>query len=85
MSSDDPNVSDKIDILSTDDTKLKAVGEILSSDSSRQILKLLFNNSLSANKISIYLVLGFLNMDIINNTIPTTKIPDPTENSIFNL
>ena len=52
MSSDDPNVSDKIDILSTDDTKLKAVGEILSSDSSRQILKLLFNNSLSANQIS---------------------------------
>ena len=52
MSSDDPNVSDKIDILSTDDTKLKAIGEILSSDSSRQILKLLFNNSLSANQIS---------------------------------
>ncbi|QUC64309.1 winged helix-turn-helix transcriptional regulator [Nitrosopumilus sp. K4] len=52
MSSDEPNVSDKIDILSTEDEKLKAVGEILSSDSSRQILKLLFNNSLSANQIS---------------------------------
>ncbi len=52
MSSDEPNVSDKIDILSTEDEKLKTIGEILSSDSSRQILKLLFNNSLSANQIS---------------------------------
>lgn len=52
MSSDEPNVSEKIDILSTEDEKLKAIGEILSSDSSRQILKLLFNNSLSANQIS---------------------------------
>ena len=52
MSSDEANVSDKIDILSTEDEKLKIIGEILSSDSSRQILKLLFNNSLSANQIS---------------------------------
>ena len=52
MNSDEPNVSDKIDILSTEDEKLKAVGEILSSDSSRQILQLLFNNSFSANQIS---------------------------------
>lgn len=47
-----PNVSDKVEILSTEDEKIKAVGEILSSDSSRQILKLLFNQSLSANQIS---------------------------------
>lgn len=53
MNSDDmPNVSDKVEILSTEDEKIKAVGEILSSDSSRQILKLLFNQSLSANQIS---------------------------------
>lgn len=52
MDSDDPIVSDKIDILSTEDEKLKEIGEILSSDSSRQILKLLFNNSLSANQIA---------------------------------
>ena len=52
MSSDESNVSDKIDILSTEDEKLKAIGEILSSNSSRDILKLLFNNSLSANQIS---------------------------------
>ena len=52
MSSDESGVSDKIDILSTEDEKLKAIGEILSSDSSRQILKLLFNNSLSANQIA---------------------------------
>lgn len=52
MSSDEPNVSDKIAILSTEDEKLKTLGEILSSDSSRLILKLLFSNSLSANQIS---------------------------------
>lgn len=52
MNSDDSHVSDKIDILSTEDQKLKEIGEILSSDSSRQILKLLFNTSLSANQIS---------------------------------
>ncbi len=52
MSSNEPNVSDKIDILSTEDEKLKVIGEILSSDSSRQILRLLFNSSLSANQIS---------------------------------
>lgn len=52
MDPDDTIASDKIDILSTEDEKLKEIGEILSSDSSRQILKLLFNNSLSANQIS---------------------------------
>lgn len=53
MSSDEEsNLSDKIDILSTDDEKLKSVGEILSSDSSRKILKLLFNQSLTANEIA---------------------------------
>ncbi len=53
MSSDDDlNLSDKIDILSTEDEKLKSIGEILSSDSSRKILKLLFNQSLTANEIA---------------------------------
>jgi len=45
-------ISDKVEILSTEDEKIKAVGEILSSDSSRKILKLLFNQSLTANQIS---------------------------------
>lgn len=53
MSSDEePNISDRVEILSTEDEKLKAVGEILSSDSSRKILKLLFNQSLTANQIA---------------------------------
>ena len=51
-SDDDLNLSDKIDILSTEDEKLKSIGEILSSDSSRKILKLLFNQSLTANEIA---------------------------------
>lgn len=46
------SMSDKVEILSTDDTKIKAIGEILSSDSSRQILKLLFNDALTANQIA---------------------------------
>ncbi len=45
-------ISDKVEILSTDDEKLKAMGEILSTDASRQILKLLFNESMTANQIS---------------------------------
>ena len=54
MNPDDiPNLSDRVDIISTEDEKLKTVGEILSSDSSRSILKLLFNQSLSANEIAL--------------------------------
>lgn len=45
-------INDKIEILSTDDEKIKSVGELLSSDSSRAILKLLFNDQLTANQIS---------------------------------
>ncbi|MEX0862314.1 ArsR family transcriptional regulator [Nitrosopumilus sp.] len=53
MSSDDiPDLSDRVDILSTEDEKLKTIGEILSSDSSRNILKILFNESLTANQIA---------------------------------
>ncbi|MEX2193427.1 MAG: winged helix-turn-helix domain-containing protein [Nitrosarchaeum sp.] len=45
-------ISDRVEIISTEDQKMKAIGEILSSDSSRAILKLLFNDSLTANQIS---------------------------------
>ena len=53
MNPDDvSNLSDRVDIISTEDERLKTIGEILSSDSSRSILKLLFNQSLSANEIA---------------------------------
>ena len=52
MSSDEPNLSDKVHILSTEDERLKTIGEILSSDSSRKILQLLFNQSFTANQIA---------------------------------
>ena len=45
-------ISDRVEIISTEDQKMKAIGEILSSDSSRAILKLLFNDALTANQIS---------------------------------
>jgi len=46
------SISDRVEILSTEDQKIKAVGEILSSDSSREILKILFNDAMSANQIA---------------------------------
>lgn len=50
---EDPiGINDKIEILSTDDQRIKAVGELLSSDSSRTILKLLFNDHMTANQIA---------------------------------
>ena len=51
--SEDPmGINEKIEILSTDDDRIKAVGELLSSDSSRAILKLLFNEEMTANQIA---------------------------------
>ena len=45
-------IKKKIDILSMDDQKIKQVGELLSNDASRKILKLLFKNSLTASDIA---------------------------------
>lgn len=45
-------INDKVEILSTDDERIKAVGELLSSDSSRAILRLLFNEQMTANQIA---------------------------------
>jgi hypothetical protein len=42
----------KVEIISTDDDKIKSIGELLSSDSSRNILKLLFDQVLTANQIA---------------------------------
>ncbi len=52
MGDEQIGISDRVEILSTEDQKMKAVGEILSSDSSRAILKILFDDSLTANQIS---------------------------------
>lgn len=50
---EDPiGINEKIEILSTDDQRIKTVGELLSSDSSRTILKLLFNEQMTANQIA---------------------------------
>jgi DNA-binding transcriptional ArsR family regulator len=45
-------LTEKVEIISTDDVKIKSVGELLSSDSSRNILKLLFDQVLTANQIA---------------------------------
>jgi len=49
---DPVSLTEKIEIISTEDEKIKSVGELLSSDSSRAILKLLFADSLTANQIA---------------------------------
>lgn len=43
---------DKIEVFSSEDDKLKFLGELLSNESSRQILLLLTNREMSANELS---------------------------------
>lgn len=49
---DSVNITEKIEILYTEDEKIKTVGEMLSNDSSRTILKLLFDDVMTANQIA---------------------------------
>lgn|GEM_PF-3085421 len=46
------SIQDTVEILSTDDEKIKKLGELLSNDSSRIILKLLFDADMTANQIA---------------------------------
>jgi DNA-binding transcriptional ArsR family regulator len=48
----DDELTENIKILATDDKKIKSFGEILSNDSSREILQLLFNEELTASQIA---------------------------------
>jgi len=53
MSNDDTDeLTEKIKILATDDEKIKSFGELLTNNSSREILQLLFNEELTANQIA---------------------------------
>ena len=45
-------IHEKVEILSTDDEKLKLIGSLLSNDVSRNILKLLFEQEMTANDIA---------------------------------
>jgi len=49
---DNNELTEHIKILATDDEKIKSFGEILSNDSSREILQLLFNDELTASQIA---------------------------------
>lgn len=46
------NTSERIEILSTDDEKIKLIGNLLANDSSRNILKLLLEKEMTANEIA---------------------------------
>jgi DNA-binding transcriptional ArsR family regulator len=52
MSFDDGDLTENFKILATDDEKIKSFGEILTNDSSREILQLLFNEELTATQIA---------------------------------
>jgi len=45
-------ITEKIKIMATDDVKIKSFGELLTNDSSRAILQLLFNEELTALQIA---------------------------------
>ena len=45
-------IHEKVEILSTDDEKIKLIGSLLSNDASRNILKLLFEQEMTANDIA---------------------------------
>ena len=48
----DDEITEKIKIMATDDVKIKSFGELLTNDSSRTILQLLFNEELTALQIA---------------------------------
>jgi len=48
----DNNPKENIEIFSTEDEKIKKLGEFLANDSSRKILQLLFSEELTANQIA---------------------------------
>jgi len=48
---DSENIDNQVEIFSNEDERLKFIGEILSNESSRSILKLLISNELSAHEI----------------------------------
>ncbi|MGI0086716.1 MAG: ArsR family transcriptional regulator [Nitrosotalea sp.] len=50
--SDRKDFEDKIEIFSTDDERIKIIGEILSTESSRNILKMLFDEAKTANQLT---------------------------------
>jgi DNA-binding transcriptional ArsR family regulator len=45
-------IAERVSIYDTDDDKLRALGEVLITDASRKILKLLFEQTLTANEIA---------------------------------
>lgn len=46
------DLKEKIEILSTEDDKIKSIGEILSNDSSRAVFKLLLDDTMTANQVA---------------------------------
>jgi predicted transcriptional regulator len=49
---DSVDFSENVEIVSTDDEKIKLIGSLLSNDTSRNILKLLYEQDMTANEIA---------------------------------
>ncbi len=45
-------IAERVNIYDTDDDKLRELGEVLVTDTSRRILKLLFEKTMTANEIA---------------------------------
>lgn len=73
-------IDEKVEIFSNDDERLQSIGEILSNASSREILKLLISNELTAHEIvqktnlSLSLVLHHLNKMQAAGIVKISKI-----------
>lgn len=52
IETDSVEIYEKVEIVSTDDEKIKLIGNLLSNDSSRTILKLLFEKEMTANELA---------------------------------
>ncbi len=77
---DDDAIDDKVEIFSNDDLKLKYLGQILSSESSRKILILVAKQEISANDIAqetdlrLSLIIHHLNKMIRAGVVKVNKI-----------
>lgn len=85
-SNDSDGIMDKIHIYSTDDEKLKFLGQMLNSDTSRKILQLLIQNEMTSNEISessglsLSLVIHHVNKMMQSGIVHISKITVTSKN-----
>lgn len=82
----DDSIENKVEIFSTEDERIKFLGELLSNESSRKIFTLLIKNEMTANEISertglrLSLVIHHLNKMQDTRIVEITKIVTNSKN-----